>query len=197
MRTRSALGFSFSLHLLLGLALAAARSGLPVSPNVVMVDWMESMPSTGNDAITASPNQRIAAKPAAPQSKTVPSAATNGLAKAGKEAPPAAGEYSPEAQARRMTLEESYLAGVRQTLERHKIYPPLAKRLGQTGEVTLKFEVGKGGEVLKSELANLSPYPVLNEAAKNLISAVRFPPIPDELRRPSWQFTYLVKYELN
>lgn len=96
-----------------------------------------------------------------------------------------------------MTLEESYLAGVRQMLERNKVYPPLAKRLGQTGEVTLKFEVGKGGEVLKSELVNLSPYPVLNEAAKSLLAAVRFPPIPEELRRPNWQFTYLVKYELN
>lgn len=197
MRTRSALGFSFSLHLLLGLALAAVRSGLPLSPNVVMVDWIETAPSAGLDTITASPNQRESAKPAMAKPRPAPSAASSGPAEAAAETSPAASEYSAEARARQMTLEESYLAGVRQTLERNKIYPPLARRLGQTGEVTLKFEVGKGGEVLKSELAALSPYPVLNEAAKNLISAVRFPPIPDELRRPSWQFTYLVKYELN
>ena len=196
MRTSRALGFSFSLHLLMAALLAAVRGGIAISPNVVMVEWIENAPSVGTDAITAAPSQRQSAKPIS-ASKTEPAVPESGLAPKAIPSLPSAGEYSPEAQARRMTLEESYLASVRQTLERNKIYPPLAKRLGQTGRVTLKFKVAKDGALLGAELLTLSPFPVLNEAAKNLLASAKFQPIPDELNRPNWEITIPVEYRLD
>lgn len=189
-----AVGLSLGLHLTMALLLALVR-GVPLSPNVVAVDWVEMVPSLGTDETTASPNQGMASKPVK-ISKPAPVAADSGL-KASPESAPVTNTFGAEAKARRMSAEEFYRASVRQTLEQKKVYPPLARRLGQTGTVVLKFILGKNGALLNSELTSASPYPVLNEAAKNLLASAKFQPIPDELQSPSWEFTIPIEYRLD
>lgn len=194
--TNRAVGFSFSLHLALAALLALVRAGVPLSPNAVMVDWIENMPSLGSDEVTASPKQGVATRPVIKTAKPAPAQTQSGL-KPMAEAAPAAGLNSTEVKARQMSAEEFYRASVRQTLEQRKVYPPLARRLGQTGTVVLKFILGKNGALLNSELTSASPYPVLNEAAKTLLASAKFQPIPDELKSPSWEFTIPIEYRLD
>lgn len=194
--SNKALSYSLGLHLGMAVLLVAVRAGVPLSPNAITVDWVEMVPSIGADEITASPNQGTAAKPIVKSAKPAPVQSEIGLQKTA-EAAPATGTYSAEVKARRMSIEEFYRASVRQTLEQKKIYPPLARRLGQTGTVVLKFVLGKDGSLVNAEIAEASPYPVLNEAAKNLLSDSRFEPIPAELEKPSWEFTIPVEYRLD
>lgn len=176
--------------------LALVHTGLPVSAPVIAVDWVEMVPSIGTDAITASPNQGTATKPVVKPTRSAPAQTDSGLKEAA-EAAPATGTHSAEVKARRMSVEEFYRASVRQALEQKKVYPPLARRLGQTGTVVLKFILGKNGALLNSEVTNASPYPVLNEAAKTLLASAKFQPIPEELQSPSWEFTIPIEYRLD
>jgi protein TonB len=194
--TNQAVGYSLGLHLLMAILLVAVRGGIPISPNLVMVEWVETVPSLGTDEATSSPNLGATTKPVMSQSKPFPAATESGL-KAASDTAAAANTISAESKARRMSAEEFYRASVRQTLEQKKIYPPLARRLGQTGTVVLKFKLGKDGSLLSAELAEACPYPVLNEAAKNLVSSSKFQPIPDELEKSSWEFTLPVEYRLD
>lgn len=194
--TNKALGFSLSLHFGMAVLLVAVRASLPISPSVISVDWVEMVPSIGHDEVSASPNLGSASKPLTNLAKPTAAPAEAAL-KASAETAPAAGNYGLEVKARRMSMEEFYRASVRQKLEQKKVYPPLARRLGQTGTVVLKFVLGKDGTLLNSEVAEASPYPVLNEAAKNLLASSSFEPIPAELEKPSWEFTIPVEYRLD
>jgi protein TonB len=191
-----AVSYSLGLHFGIAVLLLLVRAGIPAEPPVITVDWVELTPSLGTDEVTSSPNQGAASKPIIKSVKPAAPAPTESGLAAAAESAPATGTYSAEVKARRMSAEEFYRASVRQTLEQRKVYPPLAQRLGQTGTVVLKFVLGKDGSLLASEIAEASPYPVLNEAAKNLLVSAKFGPMPAELEKPSWEFTIPVEYRL-
>lgn len=55
-------------------------------------------------------------------------------------------------------------------------YPPLSRRLGEQGVVTLSVLVGTNGEVQQLDIAKSSGYSRLDEAARKAVSGWRFAP---------------------
>ena len=203
---KKALAYSASLHLATAALLGAVRSGVTVSPNVIMVEWVESRlepaavataPRAASSAATlpapgpAQPEARPT-KPESQASRGNPSQTSSGDPIASANV-----KEGPEAIARRMNAEEAYLSSVKRELDRNKSYHPMAKRLGQTGRVTLRFKLSAEGRVLESALVTPSPYAALNESALATLAAVKaFQPIPAELNQPSWEITVPIEFSL-
>jgi protein TonB len=96
------------------------------------------------------------------------------------------------------SLKATYESRIRAALEERKRYPTMAKSLGQTGRVVLRFVVERDGTVSRSELLQKSPYPLLNRATQGILEGVtKLEPIPRELHRLSWEFTVPVDYRLD
>jgi periplasmic protein TonB len=185
---KKALAYSACLHLATAAILSAQHTGATVSPNVVMVEWVESKLEPA--LVATAPRT---ASPAATESQTENAAqpiAESAVASANVS-------EGPEAIARRLSAEDAYLAAVKRELDRHKSYHPIAKRLGQTGRVTLRFKLSAEGRVLESRLVTPSPYEALNESALATLAAVRaFQPIPADLGQPSWEITVPIDFRL-
>ena len=97
-----------------------------------------------------------------------------------------------------MSLEDFYQAQVRQEITQKLVYPPAARRLGQTGRVYVRFILAQTGQVLSFEVVKASPYPALNHAADELVRvAARFPPMPAELGASSKAFQIPIEYHLD
>lgn len=178
----SAWSFSLLLHLVLALAFFSLRLPAP-SPSYTLVDLVGK-------------SEKIAA----PAKRSLPK--TTGLgtslpAQTTEATPEGSESSSGEAEARLLSLEETYISGVRSDLEKKKFYPPLARRLGQKGKLVLRITVAHDGSIASSELIEKTSFPLLNSAAQNLLYAVnRFQPFPDELKKSSITFNMPIVYSV-
>lgn len=78
----------------------------------------------------------------------------------------------------------SYLAKVRQLLEKHKRYPREARRRWQEGVVVLSFTINRNGEITHPKVTHSSGHRALDEAARETLRRLsRFPPFPPQLQR--------------
>lgn len=94
--------------------------------------------------------------------------------------------------------EQRYLYEISKLLERKKRYPPLAKKLGQTGKVVMRFTLAADGKLLNSEVVEKSPYDSLNKAASDLVKSIDgLKPFPQEMKQSSWVMTVPIEYLLN
>lgn len=94
--------------------------------------------------------------------------------------------------------EERYLYELKKLLEHRKRYPPMAKKMGQTGRVTLKFTLNADGSLQESEIVEKAPYESLNKAAHDLVKSISgLKPFPDEIQKTSWVITVPIEYSLN
>ncbi len=74
---------------------------------------------------------------------------------------------------------ERYLYELRRLIDGRKIYPSMAKRMRQSGEVVVKFVILKSGEIQNIEIAKPSHHDRLNEAASQLVAGIRtYKPLP-------------------
>ncbi len=97
-----------------------------------------------------------------------------------------------------VSAEERYLYELRRLLERKKLYPVMAKRLGQTGKVTVKFTLAQDGSLLNSEVVGKAAHDSLNNAAQELVKSIHgVKPFPEEIHRVSWEITVPIEYMLN
>ena len=95
------------------------------------------------------------------------------------------------------TARDRYLYELRNALERSKVYPAMAKRLGQQGRVMVKFLVDSSGRVTSAEVIEASRFPLLNEAAQKLVVNLSgLKPIPQEVGKSKWEFVLPVDYQL-
>jgi len=97
---------------------------------------------------------------------------------------------------------EAILAGYRSAvlaaIDAHKVYPPVARRLGQEGDVRVRFRVSPGGEVSVVEIETSSGVTSLDEAAREaVISASPVPPLPTELGHESLTLSLLIIFSLD
>jgi len=193
-----AVGMSISIHLALFALLGAVHASLPAPAEIFMVDLIEV-----GEPTTIAPTTRKRAAPA----RTMPENGPAGLKANGPttqslstDSTASIAEVETESLdgvARKVSLEDFYKAQVWRELQKNKTYPAVARRLGQTGRVILKFKVGKGGEILSSQLVEKSSFSSLNQAAEGLLASLSgFQPIPEELKRLSWEFTVPVEYRL-
>lgn len=95
------------------------------------------------------------------------------------------------------TTEEIYIAELKYDLEKRKKYPVMAKKMGHTGRVTIKFEINRRGEIIHSEILEPAIHASLNESVQKLLSETKtFKPFPDEILRTTWKFVLPVEFKL-
>ncbi|MFY4807995.1 TonB family protein [Aliarcobacter butzleri] len=93
---------------------------------------------------------------------------------------------------------EQYLAKVRATIEKNKIYPKAAKRLNQTGKVNVNFDILKNGEIRNIKVLGKSSFSKLDEASIELLIKIsNFDEIPEELKKSVWNVTIPIDYSIN
>ncbi|MCR8710544.1 TonB family protein [Aliarcobacter butzleri] len=96
------------------------------------------------------------------------------------------------------TIETKYLAKVRATIEKNKIYPKAAKRLNQTGKVNVNFDILKNGEIRNVKVLGKSSFAKLDEASIELLIKIsNFDEIPEELKKSVWNVTIPIDYSIN
>lgn len=96
------------------------------------------------------------------------------------------------------TIETKYLAKVRATIEKNKIYPKAAKRLNQTGKVNVNFDILKNGEIRNVKVLGKSSFAKLDEASIELLIKIsNFDEIPEELKKSVWNITIPIDYSMN
>ncbi|MEN0057745.1 MAG: TonB family protein [Bdellovibrio sp.] len=94
--------------------------------------------------------------------------------------------------------EERYLYEIKTLLERRKRYPLLARKMGQSGKVTMRFTLAADGSVMESEVVERAPYDSLNKAAQDLVQGIHgLKPFPQEITRTTWSITVPIEYMLN
>lgn len=75
-----------------------------------------------------------------------------------------------------------YKAELRARIDKNKSYPPMSKRLGQTGIVVVAFTLLEDGNIINIRLDKPSRYERLNDSALDAVKkVVRFKPIPKEV----------------
>ncbi|MCT7586388.1 TonB family protein [Aliarcobacter butzleri] len=96
------------------------------------------------------------------------------------------------------SIEAKYLAKVRATIEKNKIYPKAAKRLNQTGKVNVNFDILKNGEIRNVKVLGKSSFAKLDEASIELLIKIsNFDEIPEELKKSVWNVTIPIDYSIN
>jgi len=101
---------------------------------------------------------------------------------------------TPEERAR---IEASYKRALAAAIERNKVYPRMASRMGQEGVVTVGFTVLADGTIQDIHIVGEGAYPSLNEATLEAVRAVgRAMPIPPELGKSRWAFAVPIAYRL-
>ncbi|MBF0496071.1 MAG: energy transducer TonB [Deltaproteobacteria bacterium] len=80
-------------------------------------------------------------------------------------------------------LLKGYAAGIHSLLERHKHYPPLARRRNHQGKVMIKFTITDDGHLFgQPTVEHSSGYETLDEAALKCVhAAAPFPALPREI----------------
>src|SRR5574344_1927602 len=95
-------------------------------------------------------------------------------------------------------LENEYLAKVKNKIEKNKVYPKVAKRLNQTGKVTVSFDILKDGKVTNIKIINKSKFEKLDEASIELLTNIGFfEAIPNELNKTVWNIQIPINYQIN
>ena len=93
--------------------------------------------------------------------------------------------------------EELYIAELKHNLEKRKKYPVMAKKMGHTGRVTVRFEINRQGEIIHSEILEPSAHASLNDSVQKLLSETKaFKPLPEEIQRTTWKFILPVEFKL-
>jgi protein TonB len=201
-----AVGISVSLHLATAALLGGLRSFPMPAPQVVMVDIVElgqgkeetaavSMPAkkTRPQPVTPVPESAVAdpSLPVQKKSENADSASTPQDLSGSSRSATASGS------ARILSLEEQYFASIRSEINKVKVYPPLARKLNQTGRVVIRFTINRDGSVTQSSVLERSRFPILNSAAEGLLAAVKkFQPVPQELPWVAKNFDVPIDYSL-
>jgi periplasmic protein TonB len=130
-------------------------------------------------------------KPLSPQSPTLnPSRVDNGPL-TGKGTPgPIAGSVE-------MKRELSYLAVLKEIIERNKEYPLMARKGGMEGTVRIRCAIWRSGELMEAAVIKPSGYTILDIAALRAVrSAGRFPLVPSEIKGETYSFVAPITFRL-
>ncbi|WP_253715570.1 energy transducer TonB [Bdellovibrio bacteriovorus] len=124
----------------------------------------------------------------APQAASSVGTVAQSGALSGREGVATGSEVSPE---------DRYLYELKKLLERRKNYPLMARKMGHTGTVTMRFTLKPDGTLAGSEVVGKAPYESLNQAAVTLVEGINgMKPFPQEIRKDSWSITVPIEYTL-
>lgn len=94
-------------------------------------------------------------------------------------------------------VEDAYRARIRQAVDAHKIYPRLARRMGEEGRVVLAFVIEADGRLVGVRVVESSGSELLDEAALGAVrEAAPFPAFPAGVERKRWEFTLPLSFSL-
>ncbi|MBN2440582.1 MAG: energy transducer TonB [Spirochaetales bacterium] len=74
---------------------------------------------------------------------------------------------------------DNLFTGLQKKIEQHLVYPPLARKRGMEGTVTILFMIDEGGDFIQSRVSKSSGHRILDKAALELIRRVL--PFPHSL----------------
>jgi periplasmic protein TonB len=95
------------------------------------------------------------------------------------------------------TIENRYLSVIYRSIDKRKIYPRIAKRLGQSGVVKVRFTVQADGSIVNISLAQSSGFSLLDSAAEKILTELaKTDPIPKALGKARLTITVPVSYLL-
>ena len=82
-------------------------------------------------------------------------------------------------------------------LNQHKDYPPAVKKKKQQGTVVLAFSINRSGTVLTSRVQKSSGYPLLDQAALDMLARANpLPAMPDSMPRQRLRLAVPIEYSL-
>ena len=82
-------------------------------------------------------------------------------------------------------------------LNQHKDYPPAVKKKKQQGTVVLAFSIDRSGTVLTSRVQKSSGYPLLDQAAFDMLARANpLPAMPDSMPRQRLRLAVPIEYSL-
>ncbi len=83
----------------------------------------------------------------------------------------------------------SYEQVLARWIDRFKIYPPVARRRREEGQVLVRVRIARSGRLLGESLARSTEYPMLDRAALDSVRrAAPFPPLPEDLAGETREF---------
>lgn len=95
------------------------------------------------------------------------------------------------------TLLASYLSEIRKTIERHKRYPTLAKRLRHQGKVIVQFILKKDGSYESVKIVKHSLHKLLNREALESINRIKtFKSFPNEFKQAQFELKIPINFSL-
>jgi protein TonB len=97
-----------------------------------------------------------------------------------------------------VSARERYLYELRVLIEGRRTYPSVSRRLGESGEVRVGFELHRDGSIRDVAITAPSPHPRLNEAALALVQGLgAYRPFVAEIRADKIHVEIPVAYRLN
>ena len=93
------------------------------------------------------------------------------------------------------SIRDAYTSEVRRQIQRHLIYPKMAKRMRMQGVVMVKFRVLKDGRVMDIRIID-SPKKLLSKGAKKTLKALVLKAIPSELGEDTMDVTIPIEFKL-
>ena len=81
-------------------------------------------------------------------------------------------------------------------VQSRKRYPDEARRQGAEGQVSVRFTVGRDGQVLEAQLVRSSGSDLLDQAALSMFRGGRAPPFPADMAQPQVTTTVSIRYRL-
>lgn len=165
--------------------IGSLRSSFIMPPQLVYVDLLDTGLGQAPLQAKASPSKpRLQPQTISPPTASDSSSPSSNVEETSSAASSSAGSaLTPgDGQAIRMSAEQRYLASVRKEIEKFKFYPPLARKLRQTGQVIITIRIAEDGSIVESGVSEKSNFPILNSAAETILRSVKkFEPIPSEL----------------
>jgi periplasmic protein TonB len=158
-----------------------------LSPAPAQVTPVESLP-------VAQPVQVMSESMARPLSPPIPALEPSRVdsgALTGKGTP------APIAGIVEMKREQSYLAVLKEIIERNKEYPLMARKGGMEGTVRIRCSLWRSGELREAAVIKPSGYTILDNAALRAVRAVgRFPLVPSEIKGETYSFVAPLTFRL-
>lgn len=92
---------------------------------------------------------------------------------------------------------ERYLAGLRDQIARHQIYPQASRSFQEEGTVKIRLTLDRSGSLLKVELIESSGHKRLNDAAiRAAAKSAPYPSFPDDVSFQTWKILVPVRFTL-
>lgn len=196
--------FSLVLHaVLFGLLLLPSMKSSSDEINIDLISLHEvgTSASVSSPAVrkkqVALPKPETAADASSPVEKAAPNETTSVLAPDSQALEGDSDLSSTVAGQAPRNSKERYLAGLRDQIARHQIYPQASRSFQEEGMVKIRLTLDRSGSLLKVELVESSGHKRLNDAAiRAAAKAAPYSTFPEDISFQTWKILVPVRFTL-